>query len=147
MNEVCPVSFSKVDENAVRLNAFLVILGVLVFLFTPFKWIIYFLVIDFALRASNKGKYSPLLITGKFLLGLLRAKPSMTDAKPKQFAALLGLIFSVAIMILHLMQQGLLAGVLSAVLSAVAAMEAALSYCVGCKVYYVLQKFGKTGGL
>jgi len=135
MSEVCPISSIRVNEKQARLNAFLVIASILAFLLTAQKWIIYFLILDFALRASNKGKFSPLAIVSKTILSLLKIETVMVDAQPKLFAATLGLIFCIIIAILQFMQINFFVIILSSILILLATLEACIGFCLGCKIY------------
>jgi len=147
MSEFCPISFVKVNEKIVRLNSFLTILCVLVFMFTPAKWIMCYLVVDFALRAANKGKYSPIAFVSKTIAGLLKLEPVMIDAKPKNFSAGIGMVFCIIISAFQCFNLGLYALVLAVMLLACASLEFLIGYCVGCKIYYFVNKikiyFGK----
>ena len=138
MKEVCPISFMKVNEKLVKLNTLFVIISILIFLFTPLKWIIYLLVFDFALRAANKGKYSPFTIISKNLINLLKLKPTIVDAKPKLFAARIGLVLCILIALMEFFKLTVFAVVFSLILLSCATLELSIGFCVGCKIYYII---------
>ncbi|MCC7467168.1 MAG: DUF4395 family protein, partial [Saprospiraceae bacterium] len=62
-------------------------------------------------------------------------------AAPKKFAAGIGMVFAFAIAGSLFLQWTWTAGILSGVLLFCALLESALSYCVGCVVYALLQRF------
>lgn len=144
MSEICPISSIKINEKSARLSALFVILSVLLFLFTPIKWVIYFLIADFSLRASGNAKYSPIAFSSKKLTELLKLKPSMTDAAPKTFAAGVGTIFCVVIAILNSINLMLFANIFAGMLLLCATLELSLGYCVGCKIYSIFCKIRAT---
>ena len=139
MSQVCPISAERVNEKVVRLNAFFAVLGVLIFLFTPFKWILYVLLFDFAMRAFKQSKFSPLAIVSKFLLNLIKVEPVMTDAKPKLFAASVGLLFCILLTLFQYLGLNLAVYVTSGIFMFAAGLEFSIGYCVGCKVYHLIQ--------
>ena len=58
MNAMCPVSFEKIDENIARLNAVQAVALLLLFLFSPWKWLILIVAADFCIRSFWQPKYS-----------------------------------------------------------------------------------------
>ena len=106
-NVQCPVDFVLMNENKARLTAlFVFILGV-AFLITGLWIIIAFLILDFFLRANNLGKYSLLAILSNAVIKQLNIKNKPTDRAPKRFAAGVGLIFTVVILVLTLLHLDL----------------------------------------
>src|ERR1700743_553267 len=95
----CPVDFIPINENKARLTAFLVLVIGIVYLLTGFWLLIAFLLIDFALRTFNLGKYSLLGFLSDALIKQLKIKNKPVDRAPKRFAAGVGLVFNAAILI------------------------------------------------
>ncbi len=140
MNAMCPVSFEKINEHATRITAVLTVLTLLLFLFSPWKWIILIITADFYLRGFGKREYSPFARISKIILAALKSKAVMIDAAPKIFAARLGFIFScmlVACWVLNLSVAALIIGLMFA---AFAFLEAAFRFCVACKMYPLVCK-------
>src|SRR5579859_5109864 len=123
-NIECPVDFVPMNENVARVNAFLVLVLVAVWWVTGYDLIPALLAVDFAVRAANYGKFSPVNIAGGFLVKLLTIPTRLVERAPKRFAALVGFIFSAAISLLSLAQLPLAARVLASVLLFFAALEA-----------------------
>jgi hypothetical protein len=97
MNQFCPISFKQIDERVAQLNVALAILSIIIFFFTPYKWIIWVLNIDFFMRGFLDSLYSFYSGVGKAILRIIKMKALMIDAGPKIFAAKTGLIFSLMI--------------------------------------------------
>ncbi|MCI5139092.1 MAG: DUF4395 domain-containing protein [Candidatus Electrothrix sp. AR1] len=135
MNLMCPVSFKQINENAVRINAALAFLSILLFLLTPWKWLILIVGADFFIRGFLNPQYSLSANISKNLLPLLKVKPIMVDACPKLFAAKIGFLFCcllTASWIFALERTALIAG---AIFMTCAALEAVFKFCVACQIY------------
>jgi hypothetical protein len=98
----CPVDFVAINENKARLTAFFVFALVIIFIFTKLWIIPAFLIVDFSIRASMWGKYSLLGILSDAIIKQAGIKYKATDRAPKRFAALVGVIFSIPILVLTL---------------------------------------------
>jgi hypothetical protein len=132
---MCPVSFKQINENAVRINAALAFLSILLFLLTPWKWIILIAGGDFFIRGFLNPQYSLFANISKKLLPLLKVKPVMVDACPKIFAAKIGFLFCCLLTvswIFSLERTALIAGV---IFMTCAALEAVFRFCVACQIY------------
>jgi hypothetical protein len=141
-NQTLPLP--KINENKVRLTAFWVLLSVLVYLFTHLAFIPVFLVLDFALRSFDLGKYSPFACLSDAVVGALKLGAKPIFYPPKRFAARIGLLFSVSILILQVLQiDPLLVG---GVLAFFAALESLAGICAGCYVYDWLSPFWQKRG-
>ncbi len=136
----CPVDFVVINENKARLTAFFVLILGIIFLVTGLWIIIAFLIIDFFLRANNWGKYSLLAILSDALIKQLKIKNKPTDRAPKRFAAGVGLIFTIGILILALLNLTTATIITTAVLLIFAFLESVVGFCAGCYVYSILQK-------
>ena len=135
----CPVDLVLINENKARLTAlFLLILGA-IFLVTGLWIIIAFLVIDFFLRVNNWGKYSLLAILSDAVIRQLKINNKPTDRAPKKFAAGVGLVFTIGILILALLQLSTATIIVTAVLLLFAFLESFVGFCAGCYVYSILQ--------
>ena len=136
----CPVDFVLINENKSRLTAFFVLVLTIVFLATGLWIIIAFLTVDFLLRVNNWGKYSLLGILSDAVIKQLNIKNKPTDRAPKRFAAGVGLLFTVGILILYFFQLTTLVIIVAAVLAFFAFLESFIGFCAGCYVYNALKK-------
>jgi len=141
----CPVDFIKINENKARLTAFFVLLLTLVYLKTNLPLIIAFLFVDFALRAVNLGKYSLLSFISDAVIKQLKIKAKPVDRAPKRFAAMVGVVFTAAILVSTILHLSIVAVSLAAILSFFAFLESFFAFCAGCYVYsagkYLIDKF------
>ena len=118
------------------------ILLTVVWLFTATPVIAAALTIDFLLRATNYGRFSPINIVSGFLVKTFSIPVKPVDRAPKRFAAGVGSLFSFSILILSLFSYMLAAGVLTGILILFASLEALFAFCAGCYVYFFLKKLG-----
>ncbi|MFN8495606.1 MAG: DUF4395 domain-containing protein [Caldilineaceae bacterium] len=142
-NLVCPISPLRVNENVVRLTASGVALLVVLYLYTSRPYLILVLLLDFSIRAFTPLKYSPLSWLATQLAQRLALPEIKIDKAPKIFAARVGFLFSVAILLLFFIHP-LSSLVVSVVLLGFALLEAVFNICAGCLVYsYVVFPFFK----
>jgi hypothetical protein len=139
----CPVDFVPVNENITRLNAAQTLLLAVIWLFTAAPVIPAVLTIDFLLRAANYGRFSPLNVLSSFLVRALSIPAKPVDRAPKRFAAGVGFLFCLSILILSLTPYRLAAGILAGILLLFASLEAFFAFCAGCYVYFFLKKVAR----
>ncbi len=140
-NALCPISINKIDENVARLNGAFTVILLAIFVTTQNVLPIAYLLFDFFLRSAELGKFSPLAISSKFLLALFKVKKQPINAGPKIFAARIGVIFSLAILVFSVFQLSTVAIVLTAIFGLCAFLEAAFSFCVACQIYPLVYRF------
>lgn len=136
-NLICPVSTARANEKVVRLTALLVVLLVGLYIYTGSILFLLLLVVDFAIRAFTNLPYSPLSWTASRIAHLLQLSPVQIDKAPKIFAARVGLLFTLAMLVLFFVNP-LISSLVGAVLIVFALLEAVLNLCVGCLVYTYL---------
>ncbi len=141
MSTQSKVAQATTNESKIRLIALFVFIASITYIFTNFIAIPVLLVIDFALRSFDLGKYSPFAIFSDSLVKTLKLPIKPVYLPPKRFAARIGLLFSITILSLQLV--GISTLIVSSVLAFFAALESFLSICAGCYVYSFLQQFNK----
>lgn len=142
-NLICPISPLRVNENVVRLTASGIALLVVFYLATGSPSLILVLLLDFSLRAFTTLKYSPLSWLAAQIAQRLALPEIKIDKAPKIFAARVGFLFSVVILVLAFIHP-LSSLVVSVVLLGFALLEAVFNICAGCLVYsYVVFPFFK----
>ena len=134
-NLQCPVDFVTINENKARVSAFFVLALGVTFLLTNAWVIIALLAVDFLLRATSWGNYSPIGFLSGAVIKQLKIKHKPVDRAPKRFAAGVGFVFTAGILILLASQQNFAAQILTVVLIVFACLEAFGGLCVGCYVY------------
>jgi len=137
----CPISLISVDSNIARINAFYTGVLVLVFLSTMQLGFIYFLILDFATRLFLKKEYSVLYILSSATKDILKLESVKVDAAPKRLANYFGLFFLLAIALVTLAHFYIFSYIFSTILLICILLEVLFSYCLGCEIYYLYQKF------
>lgn len=129
---------TNASQNKIRIIAFLVFVLALLFMYFNFILIPVFLAIDFALRGFNLGKYSLLSVLASKIVKFLPFADKPIFFPPKQFAAKIGFVFSLALIIFYFLHLNSIP--IAAILALFAAMEAFFNICMGCIVYNQFQK-------
>jgi len=144
LGETCPISYKLVDEKVVRINSILTAITVLSFFITSNKFVIVFLSVDFFIRGFIDPGYSPYSMLSKSLLRFSNNKPKLIDGSPKIFAAKLGFVFSSTIVLFAILNYHMIPIVIGILLILFALLEGIFGYCVGCKIYTIIEKYKKT---
>lgn len=140
MNQLCPVSFKQIDERVSQFNAVLVIISLIFFFLTPYKWIIWVLSVDFFIRGFLNPSFSFYAAISRTILRILKIKALMIDAEPKIFAAKIGFIFSVIIGVCYLFDFQIITLIFGSIFIFFAALEAIFKFCIACKFYPFIYK-------
>jgi hypothetical protein len=122
------------NESKIRLTAFFVLLLVIAYLLTGIAWIMIFLVVDFSFRATPElARYSPLGAISGLLVRLFRLPVKPVYMPPKRFAARIGLLFWLGLIISYYSPLATL--ILGSIIALFAALESLAGICAGCYVY------------
>jgi hypothetical protein len=133
-NLICPISPLRINENVARVTALLVAALVVLYAFTHNVYIVLFLIVDFYIRGFTSLKVSPLSWLAIQINKGLQLPVILTDKAKKIFAARVGFLFSLAILILFYIHP-LSSVLVGLVLTGFALLEGVLNICVGCLVY------------
>lgn len=144
MKAICPLSFKQVNERAVQINAALALLSIIIFFFTPYKWIIFLLSIDFLIRGFFNPSYSFYGAISKSILRILNINPVMVNAGPKIFAAKIGFIFCCVIFVFYFLEFRAISLFVGSFFVFFAGLEAIFSVCIACKIYPLIHKMKTT---
>ena len=139
MTQSCPISFKRIDANFVRLIATQVITIALLLLFTQHLLFAFILLFDFTTRVLNFKQLSPFAFIAKNIIGHFQIKAQLCDEAPKRFALYLGLSIVSLLTFFYIFKLTIIASALLIILLICAFLEAVFDYCIGCKVYYLLQ--------
>jgi hypothetical protein len=140
----CPVSNEKINEQTVRLNAFIAVAVLLGGLAFQLPVLLFILLADFFIRAFTKMKLSPISYVSHWLTNTLNLGKKPIDKAPKIFAARLGFLMILAISVFYVSGFTMTALVIAAVFMFFATLEFALAICVGCLIYtYFVLPFNK----
>jgi hypothetical protein len=141
---VCPISNEKINERISRLNALLGILLLVSGFVLNSSLFFIFLLADFYIRGFTKMKHSPLSYLSHRLANALKLEKKDIDKAPKVFAARLGFMMTLVVVILSLTGLSTAALVVGVILVFFSTLEFALAICVGCIIYtYMLLPFIK----
>ncbi|WP_231490055.1 DUF4395 domain-containing protein [Pedobacter sp. Leaf170] len=135
----CPVSAERVNENVVRIIAFMVALIAIACVISSNYWAILFLLIDFSFRAFTDGKFSLLKMVAVKVVKTFNITSKMKDLAPKKFAATLGFIFCLLITATFILNFTIATLILTSTMIIFALLESLFAVCVGCYVYSFLQ--------
>jgi len=139
MSPSCPISTRRVDSNMVRVISFQVVIFTFALLFTQNNFFALILLFDFTVRILRMTEWSPFYTLGKFILNGWGVEPKLCDESPKRFALYLGLIISLFLSLFYLSGSTNIATFIAMILLACALLETLFDFCIGCKIYYVLQ--------
>jgi hypothetical protein len=139
LTKACPISFNRIDANLVRIIAIQVISIALLLIFTQeliFALILFF---DFTVRILNLKQFSILAYIAQSIIKYFKIEVELCDEAPKRFALYLGIVIISIFTLLYFFQLNILASILVSILLLCAFLEATFDYCVGCKIYHLLQ--------
>ncbi len=139
MSPSCPISSVRVDSHLVRAISLQVALTTLILMITQFKFLALFLLLDFSLRALRLSNLSLFSLFGNRMLKYYSLEPKYCDESPKRFALYLGLFVSFFIALFFFAGMTKLAILISFILLICALLETLFDFCIGCKIYYVIQ--------
>ena len=137
---ICPISNQKINETVARLNGLFTVLFLIAFALTSNLFIISSLLVDFLLRSTNNSKYSVFTIVSKSLVKRFALSERFINAGPKVFAARIGLVFSVSILVSGLFGFDATAYALTAVFGVCAFLESAFGFCIACEIYPLIYR-------
>lgn len=137
------------DENQVRAAAGLTMaLGTVGFVYAyfakvyvPIQVVTTVFFIEFLIRVTAGLKYSPIGMLARWMTQ--RQPPQWASAKPKRFAWTLGLVMSLAMMIItNSGIRGALPLTICLICLALMWLEAVLGLCLGCEIHRLLVRRG-----
>ena len=134
---------ATVNENTVRIIAFFVAVLAIVFLLSGNIIPVIFLAIDFTARGFGFKQLSLLrIVSDKLNDTLFNGAKKPIFAPPKLFAAKIGLLFCVAVIIFFFAGLNTISKILAVVLTAFALLESAGNICVACYMYSFMHRTG-----
>jgi len=134
-NLFCPVSEQSVNKVAIRTQALVTVSILILILFTQNIYLGLFLLLDFLVRAINLQQLSLTGHAARLITRLLPFKRRLENAGPKQFAARIGFIFSLAIIIALYTGNMSPALLMAGLLMLFSFLEGAFGICVACIIY------------
>lgn len=134
---------STLNENTIRITAFLAATLALVYLLSGNIIPFILLAVDFATRGFGYKQYSLLrFIADKLNDSLFNRNKKPIFAPPKLFAAKIGLLFCAAVLSFHFIGWHNISFILAGVLTFFALLESLANVCVACYMYSFMHKTG-----
>lgn len=140
MQNVCPITDKRINEQVARLNAVITVLLVILFIVFEFWPGMLFLFIDFMLRGFFDSRYSPVSQLNVVLARQFNLSEKMMNAGPKIFAAQVGMFLSAVSLIAYAMGCGSVCLVIAGMLGFFSFLESAFGFCVACKLYPFIRR-------
>jgi hypothetical protein len=134
---------NPVNEVSARLVAVGVVLMTVSAIVFDAKWLVPILCYGFVARVLAGPKLSPLgLLVTKQVTPRLPFKEKPVPGPPKRFAQAMGVAFSGTALVLMLAGHWFAAQVVLGMLVFAASLEGFAGYCLGCKIFGFLMRFG-----
>jgi hypothetical protein len=139
-------SLRKVDQNGLKVGqALTIILLLLAFVLGESAWPLVAFVAIAQLFGGLGLPYAPYKLIYQFMVqktGLIKPKVITDNPEPHQFSMLLGAIFNGLATLALLLHSSVLGWALVWIVIALANLNFWLNFCVGCWVYYQLNRLG-----
>ena len=113
------------------------------FVITGNGWVLLPLTYGFAARVATGPTLSPLgQLSVRVITPLIKVQHKMVPGPPKRFAQTVGLAFTTTASVLYHVDNLAAARIVMIMLIGAASLEAFLGYCLGCKMFAILMRFG-----
>ena len=135
---------NPVNEVAARMVAAMVLGLSVAIILTGQPWLLFLLLYGFIARVLTGPNLSPMgMLATRVLVPIFGNRQRLVPGPPKRFAQSVGLVFSVAAVMLYFLVDTTIA-VKSVVglLAVFAALEAGVGFCAGCFVFGYLMRWG-----
>ena len=140
MAAYCPIGSASIDQTIVRGVAFLVLCSISLFLACGFDFILVYLVFDFFMRGFVSRNLSLFVILVGSYTRFFSCRTEAVNAAPKVFAARIGFIMSLLILLCNVSELQYLVYVLGGFLLLASALESFFSICLGCHIYALINR-------
>jgi hypothetical protein len=134
---------NPVNDKAARTVAAGVLIGVIVTLVTGWYWLLIPIAYGFWARVLAGPKLSPLGWTAMNVIAPHLGEKKYVAGPPKRFAQAMGTVMSTAALIFGLvLGDDTVADALLGLFIVAAGLESVFGYCIGCKIFGILMRFG-----
>jgi hypothetical protein len=134
---------NPVNDKAARTVASVVLLGVVVTLITGWYWLLIPITYGFWARVLTGPKLSPLGWIAMNVIAPHLGEKTYVPGPPKRFAQGMGAAISTLALVFGLIiVNHTVADVFLVMFLPAAGLEAGLGYCLGCKAFALLMRFG-----
>ena len=139
MEKFCPITYRTINEQAARINGLFTALVLGLYLMTQSVPLLIFLGIEFVLRGFVNSRYSVFSLISNYIAETTSER-KMMNAGPKIFAAQLGGVMSISIILFLISGFNLVSNIIAGVLLLFSLLESVLGICVACKLYPFLRR-------
>lgn len=140
MAAYCPIGSTSINQTVVRGVAFQVLCSATIFLASGHDFILIYLLFDFFMRAFVSRKLSLFVLLAGTVNRFFARSAVPVNAEPKVFAARIGFIMCLSILLSELFGLNYLVLCLSGLLLLAAALECFFSICLGCHLYTFIKR-------
>ena len=134
---------NPVNDKAARTVAGVVLVGVIVTLISGWYWLLIPIAYGFWARLLTGPKLSPLGWLAMHVIAPRLGEKKYVPGPPKRFAQGLGTVMaSLALLFGLILGDHTVADVLLVMFIPAAGLESIFGYCVGCKAFAILMRFG-----
>lgn len=130
-----------IDENKTRIDAAIIAVLIMAYLFTGFTPILLVLLYDFAVRLYVTPWLSPVFLLSRYLLTKISFQKRIGDADSKKFAANIALAVVLFILAADFGASETWVLVLTLFLAVWKILEASKNICFGCAFYALLKRY------
>ena len=131
------------NDTSARIVATGVVIMAVTFVITGNGWVLLPLTYGFAARVATGPTLSPLgQLSVRVITPLIKVQHKMVPGPPKRFAQTVGLAFTTTASVLYHVDNLAAARIVMIMLIGAASLEAFLGYCLGCKMFAILMRFG-----
>jgi hypothetical protein len=140
MAHSCPINFERVDATTIRIISLLVMSTVVLHIIVGSPLILLLLVIDFMIRLYADKNYSLTYRVASWIQNSLKLEPKYEDAGAKRLASHFGLLFTLLLLSASILELPVAFYTIAGIFLGCASLEVLFGFCVGCKVYFIIQK-------
>ncbi len=140
MQQSCPVNFQTYDNTISRISSLNIALLITAYLFTSQIVIMLFVIVDLVLRVFVDKRLSPVYYLSLSIKRLFGLHTVMKDSASKRLATYFGLLFSLLIVVFHMLYLPEALYVTAGIYMLCLLLDAFFDFCLGCKIYYLVKK-------
>ncbi len=141
MAQSCPINFQLVDGTITRLNTLSVSVVLTLFLVSHNPMWMYLLFFDFMMRLYGCKTLSFSYLISTLIKDTFNLKTHNVDAAAKRLAAHFGLFFVLMLVVAVHLHMTFLIYLLAGLFLVCLLTDLLFDYCVGCKIYFILNLF------
>jgi len=138
-NASCPLNFKRVDDNISRINALIISLLVLVYLYTAFVPIVFLIILDLSIKLFFEKRISPFTFLSQWIKKRLHLKDVFVDGGAKRLAGFFGLFLMLLLFGTHFLHSWSISLVVAAVYLLCSFLDILFGFCIGCKIYFLIK--------